>query len=98
MTNGIIGYHILDYKISEILYEFKIMYEGWQLDEIGYVVKMENGKKAIVETDHGMPVLSSIQNLQDKIKEYESAIKGTQKAIKIVSRGDEILIQTSGTV
>lgn len=66
------------------IYEFPVMWAGWELDDKGWVALDDNGKKVIVLSNHGSEYIASIDELQEKIKRYKATIKVTEKAIEMV--------------
>jgi hypothetical protein len=69
----------------EVLYEFKILYCGWECDEDGWVVKNKTTKKcSIIRTNHGTPYIADTHELENKIEEYQRCINSTQLALSFV--------------
>ena len=70
-------------QFGNIIRKFNILYSGWEMDGVGYVVCKENKNKIIV-TDHGNPMEVSSKYLKIKIKEYEDTIKETKNIINFL--------------
>ena len=66
------------------IYEFPVLWSGWELDDKGWVVLDDSGNRVIVLTNHGAEYVASISELQEKIKRYKAAIEETEKAIAMV--------------
>lgn len=66
------------------IYEFPVMWSGWELDNKGWVALDDNGKRVIVLTNHGVEYIASNDELHEKIKSYTATIEATEKALEIV--------------
>lgn len=66
------------------LYEFPILWSGWELDEKGWVALDNSGQKVIILTNHGAEYVASIDDLQKHLQRYKEATEATKKAIKMV--------------
>lgn len=73
-----------DNPITKILHEFKILHEGWELDNAGWVVELYDEEKKIVLTNHGQPYFASPKELSKKCEEYKLLLKEAAKAIHMV--------------
>lgn len=71
-------------KITKILYEFEIMWVGWEIDSKGWIVQCDDNTKRIVMTNHCTPYFATENDLISKIKDYQGAIDNTKKAIEIL--------------
>ena len=79
-----VGLAIDGRKIKSILKTFLVLYSGWELDDVAWIVEFEDGGRAeLVRTDHGGVYISDDgkTELALKIAEYEKAIKETQEAL-----------------
>jgi hypothetical protein len=74
-------------EIAEILFTFDELWCGWESDDKAWIVRFTDGRKAVIETNHGTPFISCPGSLRNKIKEYEYAITETQRAIEMVEGG-----------
>ena len=70
--------------MDKIVYKFNILYSGWELDEYGYIKQGENGKNYLELTSHGKAYKAELFEITNKIKEYEDAIRSTQKAVNLL--------------
>ena len=66
------------------LYEFPVLWSGWELDEKGWVALDNSGQKVIILTNHGVEYVASIDDLQKHLLRYKEATEATKKAIKMV--------------
>lgn len=78
------GMEIDGKKIAFILKQFKLLYSGWELDDLGWIVEFTDASRAIILTNHGSPYVARKSVLLDKIKEYEEVIEQTHKALESV--------------
>jgi hypothetical protein len=66
------------------IYEFPILWSGWELDAEGWVALDDNGKMVIVLTNHGSEYVAAINDLPVKIRKYKTVIEATEKAPAMV--------------
>lgn len=66
------------------LYEFPVMWQGWEPDDKGWVALDDNGKMVIILTNHGIEYIASSDELHEKIKRYKATIEATEKALEMV--------------
>lgn len=66
------------------IYEFPVMWSGWELDDKGWVALDDSGKKIIVLSNHGTEYVASIDDLHEKIRKYKTVIEATEKALVMV--------------
>jgi hypothetical protein len=71
-----------------ILFEFKFLYSGWELDEVGCIVEF-CGNKRLVASDHGtlylVPENEAISFLEGFLFDYKNAIENTNKALSFLT-------------
>lgn len=68
------------------IYEFPILWSGWELDDKGWVAEDNNGKLVIILTNHGSEYIASIEELKKHLQRYKEATEATEKAIKMVQQ------------
>lgn len=68
------------------LYEFPVLWSGWELDDKGWVAEDNNGKLVIILTNHGAEYIASIEKLEKHLQRYKEASNATEKAIKMVQQ------------
>ncbi len=66
------------------IYEFPVLWAGWEMDDKGWVALDDSGKKLIVLSNHGDEYVASIDELHEKIKVYKATIEATEKALEMV--------------
>ena len=71
--------------MEKVIFEFPILYEGWEMDEKGEVIERNDGSRYIRLTNHGKPYIAEVSELEEKIAEYQKVIGETNKAIELVS-------------
>ena len=71
--------------MDKTIYTFPVLYEGWDMDEEGYVKETENGDRYLVLTSHGREYKADPQELRDKIDEYRNAIKMSEHALSLLT-------------
>lgn len=68
------------------LYEFPVLWSGWELDEKGWVALDNSGQMVIILTNHGAEYVASIDDLQKHLLRYKEASEATEKAIKMMQQ------------
>ncbi len=72
-----------------ILFEFNILYSGWELDSVGYIVKY-CGSYRLVASNHGKLQLilkgEAIPYLTGFLLDYETAIDKTKRALSFLDQ------------
>jgi glutamine synthetase type III len=66
---------------SSTIFEFDILWSGWDCDSTGYIRKDDEGNNVLVLTSHGDEYLSDKSELIDQIEAYKQVIKETEKAL-----------------
>ncbi len=72
---------IVEGKEVKVLFEFPVLYQGWECDNIGYLV-LDGNKKRIVMSSHGCNFFPKNKVIEEKMKEYRNAIRLTKIALK----------------
>lgn len=73
-----------EYVNRKVIYRFKRLWSGWELDTTGEIIERENGTRAIILTNHGRPYLASEEELRDDLVKYRTALADTQTALDIL--------------
>lgn len=66
------------------LFEFEMLYSGWESDGKGWVCEEPDGKRFLLLTNHGTPYVAPLSELTEKLEEYKRASEETQKAINML--------------
>ena len=78
-------FEIISSPVKNILKDFVILHKGWEMDNIGWIVELENGERKLVLTNHGSSYVADIKELEKKIKEYERLTASDKDAIGMMS-------------
>jgi len=70
-------------NFGTILHKFPILYAGWEMDNVGYVVKAE-GLNILVLSNHEKLYVADRVELEEKLQEYKEAIRETEKALELL--------------
>ncbi len=81
-----------DKRNYEILYEFKLMYSGWELDDTAWIARDKQGKKVLLMTDHGSlwDFGTNIEDLNANLKEMREAIASIKQGIKLLREEENV--------
>jgi hypothetical protein len=60
---------------------FPVLYQGWEMDDVAYLVETESGKRLAFGTNHGGLERLEEEDLLRNIKRYNVAAKLTRKAL-----------------
>lgn len=66
------------------IFTFKIYYHLWDCDGWGWIYEKPDGTRYLVVTDHGDMQIVNGKGLEKKLKEYESIIADTKKALDLL--------------
>lgn len=66
-----------DYVAEKVI---EVLWSGWECDGSAWLVN-DNGKMRVVMTNHGSTYFAEKSALEEKVKEYQDAIKNTQDMI-----------------
>lgn len=72
--------------VKRKLFAFKVMHCGWECDEDGWVVEMEDGSRALVLMNHMSLYVAKPSELRKKLTEYKKVAAATEKALAMVTR------------
>jgi hypothetical protein len=67
-----------------VIFEFTILYDGWEMDNIGWVMERPDGSRYIRSTNHGSYCEMMIEDLEDKIREYEQVTQSSKYALNLI--------------
>lgn len=73
------------YQLS-VVHEFKILHEGWELDNLAYVVEF-NKKNRLAVSNHGRFSLlenREVKYLNKEIEKYQKIIEDLEKAKELL--------------
>jgi hypothetical protein len=67
------------------VFQFPVLWEGWEIDSKGWVAEREDGTRALILTNHGSEYEADPEILEDRIAEYQRVIVETQKALSMLN-------------
>jgi hypothetical protein len=67
-------------NVVEILHEATILHEGWEMDNRGWIVKLEGGEVRALTTSHGGPYLWTKEELEGQIEVTRRSLDSLLKA------------------
>lgn len=59
-----------------------LLLQGWGMDSLGWLIRLADGQVIAVTTDHGRIVPWSIEDMQAKLEEIESILRGIRQLIE----------------
>ena len=75
---------IIEDKIVEaILFDFEILYSGWEMDSQAWVILFTDGSKSVVLTNHNIPYIAKWTEVDEIVEKYRKAILDIKTAISI---------------
>lgn len=74
-------------KKDKILMEFTVLWYAWERDSKACVVERPDGTRYLRMTNHGEEYEASIDELRDKISEYERVLGKTREALAMLVAG-----------
>lgn len=74
---------------AKIIYTFTVLHESWECDSQAWVMQNNNGERWIETTSHGGRYDAKVDEFEDKIKEYQSVIDQTKRALELVAGNDD---------
>jgi len=69
------------------IFNFTVLWAGWECDSHGWVAEKEDGTRVIILTNHGEEYEAEISELDQRILYYQETIEETRKAIELVNGG-----------
>lgn len=70
---------------EKVIYTFTVLHESWECDSQAWVMQNKHGKRWIETTSHGSRYDANVVEFEDKIKEYQSVIDQTKRALELVA-------------
>jgi hypothetical protein len=71
-------------QFGEIVCKFPVLHHNWEYDGYGYIVT-DNKSRSVVLTNHGVPYVSNVQELNDKIAFYKTVTQQTERSIFLLA-------------
>ena len=73
--------------VDTVLFEFEILYSGWECDGKAWVVGFTDGSKGLVRTDHTTLYIAKPLSIQADIERYEQILSDCEMALALLSEG-----------
>ena len=67
------------------IFEFRILHDGWEMDNRGWITENEHGIKTLMGTSHGGVKKMTIKEVHEKMHETRKSLAGLKQALKIMS-------------
>ena len=87
--NKLIGKKVDNRIVGEIIYTFRVLRDSWELDNIGYLVRLDDGRVVVVLTNHNHPYISDQEELLKLVEGYKTVLAATELAIHKLNEKDE---------
>ncbi len=71
--------------MAKLIFRFKIMHIGWELDNVGWIVEKEDGRRELRTTSHAAECEMTSESLDKKIAETKKSLDGLLKAKKLMN-------------
>lgn len=68
------------------LFHFKVLHEGWEMDNDAWVVELKDGSRTLVSTSHGGTYVTQADFFEDKVAEYRSVLAATEQALAMATK------------
>ena len=72
-------------KTDKIILEFPVLWEGWECDSTGWVMERADGTRYLRMTSHGGKYEGELDELHERISEYERVLAETRKALDLLT-------------
>lgn len=66
--------------MSKLIFRFKILHYSWELDNIGWIIEHDDGRRELRTTSHASECEMTSQALEKKIAETQNSLNGLLKA------------------
>jgi hypothetical protein len=81
---------------DKVVFQFDVLYAGWDCDSIAEVMERPDGSRYLRMTNHDAPYEADVQQVLDKITEYEKAIAESQWAIRLLKGESDCSTSNNG--
>ena len=71
-------------NFGTIIFEFVVLYAGWECDDKGYVVRDSDGTNKLILSTHGYWYKAESAAIAEKISEYEEVLSNSRKALSLL--------------
>lgn len=70
---------------DKVVLEFPVLWEGWECDSTAWVMERLDGTRYLCMTNHGGKYEAKIDELHDRIAEYETVLAKTREALALLT-------------
>jgi len=74
--------------MSKEIFIFKILHDGWEMDNEGWIIEHRDGRKELKTTNSGGECDMSLVALEKKIIETQDSLNGLIKAREMISENN----------
>jgi hypothetical protein len=76
-----------DLKDYTIVHTFRILHEGWEMDNEGWIARNKKGELVLLMTNHGglRDHGRNVKELHEKLAETKRSVEGIKHAIKMIN-------------
>lgn len=70
--------------MDKVIFEFPILWEGWECDSKAWVMERTDGTRYLKMTSHGGEYTAQAEELDERLKEYRVVIEKTEEALRLL--------------
>lgn len=70
-------------KVKKVIHTATLLYSGWEMDNEGWIVELEDGTRAALTTSHGGVYPWTRQEAEEKLAETEASAASIRKALEL---------------
>lgn len=70
--------------MSKEIFRFKILHAGWELDNEGWIIEHEDGRRELRTTSHTSEYETPLRELEEKIIETQESLDVLLKAMALM--------------
>ena len=70
-------------QVKVVLHTATLLHNGWELDNSGWIVEMEDGSKKALTTDHGGVCPWTREEAEEKLAETEASAASIRRALEL---------------
>jgi hypothetical protein len=64
-----------------------VLHQGWEMDNLAWVIKGEDGELKLMTTSHGSVCSMSIEDLNETIKETKDSLDQLNNLLDVIIKG-----------
>lgn len=73
-------------KIKSVLLEVPVLYRGWEMDNEGWIVEMNNGEIVALTTSHGTLCSWSLDKISESLADTKQSAEALTNALQLLAR------------